>query len=264
MTNLPFSESSALVTGASNGIGRALSLELARRKATLALVGRDAARLAETARLCLQAGAVRVETFSFDLADVEGIEKLIADVEQRMGGAPALTIHAAGALLLARVEEYPLADAQSLMNVNLMAGFALARALVPRLKAKGGGTLGFISSGTAYRAVPFQWAYAASKAGIERLAEALRVELSGTAVKVRVVSPGPVGTGMLNNPPSVGAVPMLSRVDTPPTPESLAPAILAAFAGSRARADLTMRVRIIRWLSALGAEPFDTMLRRRM
>jgi short-subunit dehydrogenase len=264
MTGLPFSESSALVTGASNGIGRALAVELARRKTILALVGRDAARLAETARLCQQAGAARVETFAFDLAKVEAIETLVADIEQRLGGTPSLTIHAAGALLLARVEEYPLADAQSLMNVNLMAGFALARALVPRLKAKGGGTLGFISSGTAYRAVPFQWAYAASKAGIERLAEALRVELSGTAVKVRVVSPGPVGTVMLNNPPSVGSVPMLSRVDTPPTPESLAPAILAAFASSHARTDLTMRVRIIRWLSALGAEPFDTMLRRRM
>ena len=264
MSILPFTGSSALITGASNGIGRALAVELARRKAALALVGRDATRLAETERLCRHAGAVRVETFAVDLARVEEVERLVADVERCLGETPALTIHAAGALLLARVEEYPLAEAQSLLNVNLMAGFALARALVPRLRGGEGGTIGFISSGTAHRAVPFQWAYAASKAGIERLAEALRVELSGTPVKVRVVSPGPVATGMLNNPPSVGAVPMLGWVEKPPTPESLAPRILAAFAGSRGRVEMTFRLRIIRWLSALGAEPFDTLLRRRI
>ena len=112
--------------------------------------------------------------------------------------------------------------------------------------------------------MPYQWAYAASKAGIERLAEALRVELAGSPIKVRVVSPGPVGTDMLNRPPAVGSAPMLSRVDTLPSPESIAPQILAAFAGSRVRTDLTMRVRVIRWLSALGAEPFDTILRRRL
>ena len=262
MTVLPFAQSCCLVTGASSGIGRALAVELARRRARLALVGRDAARLAETARLCTEAGAARVETVAFDLANVEGIEGLVTDIDRRLGETPSLVIHGAGVLLLARVDEYPLAEAQSLMNVNLMAGFALARALVPRLKQKGG-TLGFISSGTAYRAVPYQWAYAASKAGIERLAEALRVELAGSPIKVRVVSPGPVGTDMLNKPPAVGSAPMLSRVDTPPSPDSIAPQILAAFAGSRARTDLTMRVRVIRWLSALGAEPFDTILRRR-
>lgn len=263
MTSLPFTRSCALVTGASSGLGRALAVELARRKARLALVGRDAGRLAETARLCTEVGATDVEAFAFDLTRIEGIEKLVDDIEQRMGETPSLVIHAAGVLLLARVEEYPLAEAQWLMNVNLMAGFALARSLVPRLK-RNGGTIGFISSGTACRAVPFQWAYAASKAGIERLCEAMRVELAGTSVKVKVVSPGPVATDMLNKPPSVGSAPMLSRVDSPPSPEKIAPWILAAFAGRRARAEYTVRLSIIRWLAALGAEPFDTLLRRRM
>lgn len=263
MTALPFAGACGLVTGASSGIGRALAVELARRKARLALVGRNADRLAETARLCMEAGAEKVEVFAFDLARIEEIEKLVADIEQRIGETPSLVIHAAGVLLLARADDYPLAEAQHLMNVNLMAGFALARSLVPRLKRKGG-TIGFISSGAAYRAVPFQWAYAASKAGIERLAEAMRVELAGSSVKVRVVSPGPVGTDMLNKPPSVGSASMLNRVDSPPSPGKVAPWILAAFAGRRARAEYTARLSIIRWLSALGAEPFDTLLRRRM
>jgi len=238
-----------------------LAIELARRKARLALVGRDAVRLAEAARLCWEAGAADVEPFAFDLSRVEEIEMLVANIEQRMGETPSLVIHAAGMLLLARTEEYPVADAQLLMNVNLMAGFALARALVPRLR-RNGGTIGYISSGSAFRAVPFQWAYAASKAGIERMAEAMRVEVAGTRVKVRVVSPGPVDTDMLHKPPSIGSAPMLSSSRSSPSPDEIAPWILASFAGRHARAEYTLRLMLIRWLSALGAEPFDSLLRR--
>jgi NAD(P)-dependent dehydrogenase (short-subunit alcohol dehydrogenase family) len=204
-----------------------------------------------------------VETFAFDLTRVEGIESLVGDIVQRLGETPSLAIHAAGVLLLSRVEDYPLAEARSLMDANLMAGFALARAMVPRLKQEGG-TIGFISSGTAYRAVPYQWAYSASKAGLERLAEAMRVELHDTPIRVRLVSPGPISTDMLNRPPSVRSAPMLSRAKAPPTPEQIAPWILKSFAGRSARAEYNLRALIIRWLSALGAEPFDTLLRRRL
>ena len=189
------------------------------------------------------------------------IDRLVGDVEQRMGAPLALAIHAAGSVLLARVEDYPLEEASALVSVNLLAGFALARALVPRMRATGG-TIGFISSGTAYRAVPFQWAYAASKAGIERLAEALRLELTGQPVQIRVVSPGPVDTAMNSSPPAIGAVPMLSAGKKAPSAQEMAPAILAAFAGSRARVELNRRVTITRWLSGLGAEPLDWLLRR--
>ena len=263
MTDVPFADTCSIVTGASAGIGRALAVELSKARAKLALVGRRAAELAETRRLCLTAGAARVETWAFDLGNLAAIDGLVAEIEQRLGEPPGLAIHAAGVLLLARVEDYPLEDAVELMNVNLLAGFALARALVPRMREKGG-TIGFISSGSAYRAVPFQWAYAASKAGIERLAEALRVELAGSAVRVRVVSPGPVGTGMSKSPRSIGRASLLGLPKSLPTAEDVAPALLAGFASRHPRTERTMHVRLIRWLSALGAEPFDTILRRRL
>lgn len=257
----PFAEACALVTGASSGIGRALAVELAKRKARLALVGRRGDALEETGKMCLAAGAVRAEALPFDLRNLSAIEGMVGEAEQRLGAPINLAIHAAGLVLIARVSDYPVEKAQELMDVNLMAGFALARALVPRMQA-GGGTIGFIASGTAYRAVPFQWAYAASKAGIERLAEALRLELAGSAVRVRVVSPGPVDTAMNANPPSVGDAPMLSAAKAPPSPQAIAPAILAGFAGNRPRVELNRRVTITRWLSAFGAEPFDFILSR--
>lgn len=262
MSATSFAGTCAIVTGASSGIGRALALELARRRARLSLVARAADRLDAVGGACLAAGATQVEAIPFDLANVAGIETLVADSERRLGSPIGLAIHAAGSVLIARVEDYPVAEAISLLNVNLVAGFAMARALVPRMRAHGG-TIGFISSGSAYRALPYQWAYAASKAGIERLAEALRVELAGSKVQVRVVSPGPVDTGMTSNPPTVPPAAMLSGKDKPPSAEAMAPAILEAFAGSRARSELAPRVRAARWLSALGAEPFDTILRRK-
>lgn len=261
MTATSFVETCTIITGASSGIGRALALELARRRARLALVARASDRLEAVRDACLAAGAMQAHAIPFDLADSSSIEVLVADSERRLGAPFGLAVHAAGSVLLARVEDYPLAEAISLLNVNLVAGFALARALVPGMRLHGG-TIGFISSGSAYRALPYQWAYAASKAGIERLAEALRVELAGSKVRVRVVSPGPVDTGMTMNPPTVPPAMMLSK-DKPPSPEAMAPALLDAFAGNQARRELAPRVRVARWLSALGAEPFDTLLKRK-
>lgn len=256
----PFAEACALVTGASSGIGRALAVELAKRKARLALVGRRGDALEETRKMCLAAGAAKAEALPFDLRNLSAIDGLVGEAEQRLGAPISLAIHAAGSVLIARVSDYPVEKAQELMDVNLMAGFALARALVPRMRT--GGTIGFITSGTAYRAVPFQWAYAASKAGIERLAEALRLELAGSSVRVRVVSPGPVDTAMNSNPPSVGDAPMLSAAKRPPSPQAISPAILAGFAGNRPRVELNRRVTITRWLSAFGAQPLDFILSR--
>lgn len=257
-----FAQACAIVTGASNGIGRALALELAGRGARLALVARDDGRLSAVREACLKAGALQVETWAFDLNAPASIDGLVREIEERMTVPIDLAIHAAGSVLIASVEEYPIAEAINLMNVNLLAGFALAQALIPGMRARGG-TIGFISSGTAYRAVPYQWAYSASKAGIERLAEALRVELADLPVRIRVASPGAVDTDMISRPPTIGQAPMITRAKAPPSPAKIAPAILAGFAGRRPRVELAPRVRLARWLSAFGAEPFDTILRRR-
>jgi short-subunit dehydrogenase len=262
MADAAFTAACALVTGASSGIGRAVAVELGRRRARVALLGRDAGRLSAAREECIAAGATAAEVFAIDLSDQSVIEAVVRDVETRLARPVDLAIHAAGSVLMARVEDYPLDQAAALLDVNLLAGFALARALIPGMRARGG-TIGFISSGSAYRALPYQWAYAASKAGIERLAEALRVELADSPVKVRVVSPGPVDTAMTTNPPTIPpAVSISSRAGVPSAKE-VAPAILDAFAGRSARTEMAMRVRLARWLSAFGAEPFDTLLRRR-
>jgi 3-oxoacyl-[acyl-carrier protein] reductase len=254
--------SCAIVTGASSGIGRSLALELARRGAALGLVARNPARLEAVRSDCLAAGARRVETWHFDLSDVAGIDGLVTEVQARLSEPVQLAIHGAGLVLVARVEDHPLAQTSRLINVNLLAGFGLARALIPAMRLTGG-TIGFISSGSAYRALPYQWAYAASKAGIERLAEALRVELADTEIRVRVVSPGPVDTDMTTNPPTIAPAMMVSGTERARSPQAVAPALPEAFGGRAPRREFAGRVRMARWLSAFGAEPFDTLLRRR-
>ena len=103
----PFAEACALVTGASSGIGRALAVELAKRKARLALVGRRGDALEETGKMCLAAGAVRAEAMPFDLRSLSAIEGMVGEAEQRLGAPINLAIHAAGSVLIARVSDYP-------------------------------------------------------------------------------------------------------------------------------------------------------------
>lgn len=263
MTKVAFADTGAVITGATGGIGRALALELAARKARLALIARQPDRLASLRDECLLAGARQVETWSFDLSATAHIGALISEIEGRMDEPIGLAIHAAGTVLVARVEDYPLDDAVKLLNLNLVAAFALAQALIPGMRSHGG-TIGFISSGSAYRSLPYEWAYAASKAGLERLSEAMRVELAGAPIRVRIVSPGPVDTDMMSRPLTIAPAVSLSKPATAPTPQQIAPSILRAFASNSARAEFATRVKIARWLSAFGAEPFDTLLRRRL
>ena len=88
------------------------------------------------------------------------------------------------------------------------------------------------------------------------------VDRLGTKVRVRVVSPGPVDTGMTTNPPTVAPADA-ERHEQAAVAGAMAPAILDAFASGRARRELALRVKVARWLSALGAEPFDTLLKRK-
>ena len=75
--------------------------------------------------------------------------------------------------------------------------------------------------------------------------------------------PGPIDTAMTTNPPTIPPAVSVSGKAGVPTPTAVAPALLDAFAGRRPRTEMALRVRVARWLSAFGAEPFDRLLKRR-
>jgi NADP-dependent 3-hydroxy acid dehydrogenase YdfG len=179
----------AVVTGASRGIGRAVSAALAAEGATVIMVARSADVLTTAAA---EIGAHAVPLVS-DLA-VAGAAEVVAERVRQSHGDPSLLVNNAGAFTLRRVEETSDEELQTMLQVNLLAPFALTRALLPAMRAAGAGHVVTIGSIADHVAFPENGAYAASKYGVRALHEVLRAELRGSGVRATLVSPAPVDT----------------------------------------------------------------------
>jgi NAD(P)-dependent dehydrogenase (short-subunit alcohol dehydrogenase family) len=243
------SEELTLVTGASSGIGAALARALAREGAALALVGRDQLRTEESVAACRAAGA-RAEAFLFDLeAQADSVSTLVDDVEARFGRPVTTLIHAGGRRVVGLVEDVPAAEVRGCFAVNLFAAFSLSAALAPRMRRRRSGHIVFVTSGTAHYGIPTEAAYSASKAGLERLAEGLRLELEPSGVAVTLVSPGLVETPMVRRPAVFGATRPIPVPDRAADPDAVAAAVLAGLLGRPERVELTWRSWLARRLA---------------
>ena len=184
-----------LLTGASAGIGLATAVRLARAGATLALVGRDPARLHEAAAVATQGGA-RAITFAFDLAAPDANHaQLVAQVGDQLGGLDLLVNNAGITSFCALANEDP-ARIEGIVHTNLVAPMLLARAVLPRMLKQGAGRI--VNVGSVYGSIGFAYfsAYSASKFGLRGFSEALRRELADTGVGVSYVAPRGVRTDM--------------------------------------------------------------------
>jgi short-subunit dehydrogenase len=193
----PLRGKTALVTGASGAIGRALALALAERGASLFLTGRDPARLTECRDAARAAGAepgVEVDGLAADLAPDGAVEALAARLEERFGGADLL-VHALGAYAAGPVAETPVEELDRQLAVNLRVPYRLTRRLLPGLVERRGQVV-FVSSSAAVRPRGGVAAYAASKAALRALADALREELNPAGVRVLSVFPGRTASAM--------------------------------------------------------------------
>lgn len=178
----------AVIVGASSGIGAATARRLAADGFDVHLVARREAVLAELAG---ELGA------TFAVADTtapDDLEAALAPVESPV----RIGVYSAGTLAESPVSGHPLDLWERTIAINLTGAFLFARAIVDRLEP--GGRLVFISSVTATKGPANLSAYAASKSGLERLAESLSAELEERGIGVHVVAPGPVATPMLDVP----------------------------------------------------------------
>jgi 3-oxoacyl-[acyl-carrier protein] reductase len=190
----------ALVTGASRGIGRATALAFAARGLDLALWGRPSARHDDTVARCKAAG-VRVESYPCDLADPAAIERAARETVAAQG-APGVVIHNAAVLDRGPlVHEIDPAVWSRVLAVNLTAPFLVSRALLPAMLAAGSGRLVFVSSISGTIGSPRMAHYGASKWGLIGLAKSLAEELSETPLVALAVLPGSVDTEMLAQTP---------------------------------------------------------------
>jgi NAD(P)-dependent dehydrogenase (short-subunit alcohol dehydrogenase family) len=180
-----FDGRTALVTGSTSGIGRAIALELARRGADLVLHGRDRAR--GEALVKEIGGSARF--VAADLTDVDDTLRLAAEA-----GDVDILVSNAGLYEFAPTAATGAASFDRQIAVNTRAPFLLVGALAPGMVARGYGSIVLIGSNAARQTAPIGAAYAASKAGAEILARYWATEYGPSGVRVNAVSPGPVRT----------------------------------------------------------------------
>lgn len=183
-----------VVTGAASGIGRALAIELAKRKARLLLADIQAEAL-DTLALKLRAGGAECHTQITDTGNPDAIAALARFAHDHLGGADVV-INNAGVALVAPVETLNPADAQWLMNINFWGVVHGCQQFLPQLKTRPEAMLVNISSIFAMVSMPTQSIYNASKAAVRGFSDALREELRDTSVRVLCVHPGGIQTNI--------------------------------------------------------------------
>ncbi len=199
LNHLDLTNRRGIITGAGQGIGRALALEFGQRGGHLLLVGRQLSTLTETARLVASLGGT-TEILVEDLTQPDAVERVAHAVAS--WSSLDLLVNNAGNVRAGRLDLTTDADVHSMIDLNLTAPILLTKTLLPRLRQSGkerDSILLNVSSGIALVGMPFYAVYAATKSGISQFGESLRRELIGTGVHVATVYPGATDTAMMTS-----------------------------------------------------------------
>lgn len=192
----------ALITGASSGIGAAFARQLAPIGYSLILVARREERLAALASELGERYPISAEVLAADLAnaaDIERIERRIAELESL-----DLLINNAGFGAPGPFAEADLATQLNMINVHVIASVRLTRAVLPGMIARDRGAIINVSSIAGLVPIPGSATYSATKAYLNVFSEALQAELTGTGVKVQSLCPGFTHTGFHDTPEHKG------------------------------------------------------------
>ncbi len=217
----------AVVTGASRGIGRAIAVDLTRAGADVALLGRDAAALEETAAACRAArDGARPKTHVVDVSDESAVNAVIAEIVAAVGRID-IAVANAGQAKDGLILRFKGADLDRLIDVNLKSAFYLSAAVAKPMMKQRGGSIVFISSIVGVAGNPGQSAYAATKAGLLGLAKSLAKELGSRNIRVNAVAPGLIETAMTSEMPGPAREHYLNTIalGRSGTPEDVAPVV---------------------------------------
>ena len=179
----------AVVTGASRGIGAGIATALSEQGARVVLVARTEARLKEqTQRL---KGAIAVIC---DITDPESVDRAADAIRTGLGGGPDILVNNAGIFNVAAVDETKPKVFAETINTNLVGPFLFARAFLPAMKERKSGhiiTIGSVADRTIF---PGNAAYSAAKFGVRALHEVMRAELRGSGIRATLISPAATAT----------------------------------------------------------------------
>jgi len=186
----------AIVTGGAQGIGRAIAGALAAEGARIVIADLKGA---EGAAADFPDGI----GLTVDVASEDDVARMATETVERCGAIDILVNNAGlyASLAMRPFEQIPVEEWRQVMDVNVLSMFLTCRAVVPRMRERGGGRIVNISSGTPFRGVPFLLHYVTSKGAIVALTRALAKELGGDDVLVNCVAPGfTMSEGVLDNP----------------------------------------------------------------
>lgn len=194
MSREPSSNRLAIITGASSGIGLALSNELARRGWAVGLLARREDLIGDqVARL--RAAGHKAAAVACDVTSAESVRQAVGKVETELGPT-GLAIANAGLGLQSPARKFDLAEAEAMMRTNFFGMLYLFDAVIGGMLARGTGHFVGIASLAGLRGLPASGIYSASKAAMQAFLEAVRVELAGNDIRVTTVNPGFVRTAM--------------------------------------------------------------------
>ena len=196
----------AVITGASTGIGRALAFEFARRGYDLGLTARGMPALAQLRDELLAAdpsGKLRVEVTTLDVDDDATVGPILASLFERLVAVDIVVVNA-GVNHFTSVGKGDFAREKQLLQTNLIGAIATVNAAVEYFRERGAGHIVGISSLASLQGMPKQAAYCASKAGFSMYLDAARIELKRKNIRITKILPGFVKTSIM---PNIGKYP---------------------------------------------------------
>jgi NAD(P)-dependent dehydrogenase (short-subunit alcohol dehydrogenase family) len=195
------SDKSAIVTGGTKGIGRAIAEALVREGIDVCVTARHQEDVDSAVRELADLGKGRAIGYPCDVRDYEQVKELVTQAADKLGG-PDILINNAGIGMFETVESMSPEDFRAILETNVFGVFYCCHEAIPRMKQRGGGYIINISSLAGANPHPRMAAYNASKFGLNGFSEALMQEVRHDNIKVSYIMPGSVNTEFGGDEPS--------------------------------------------------------------
>jgi NADP-dependent 3-hydroxy acid dehydrogenase YdfG len=192
MNSIATTNRTALITGASSGIGKATALAFAKAGINLALVGRSQDKLTAVAQAA-EAVGVRAKTYVVDLSRLDRVSAQIAEIAADSENLDIL-VNNAGMAYTGAMGDTPLADWQRVIDLNLTSVFQCIQGILPHMRRQKSGVIVNISSIAGKQVFPDWGLYSVSKFGLMALTQAIAGEERGNGIRVTTICPGSVNT----------------------------------------------------------------------